>query len=297
MIGRGIVKRASWVVVVLVMVMSAFSAHAGHGHDGRAVKKGILLVAFGTSEASAQVSFTNIEARVTRAFPGVPVQWAYTSHIIRHKLAARGSLFPRPAQALARLMDDGFTDVAVQSLLSISGEEYDSLAGTIQAFRAMPDGFHSLTLGVPMLGTQGTVKKTVDAILANLPQERKPGEAVVLMGHGTPHPANVYYSALNWQLQLRDPDIMVGTVEGFPELDDVIRFLDNRKITSVWLIPFMSVAGDHAKNDLAGDGEDSWKSILTGKGIQCRVVLKGTAEFDAFVDIWLDNLKTAVAGL
>ena len=55
----------------------------------------------------------------------------------------------------------------------------------------------------------------------------------------------------------------------------------------------MSVAGDHARNDMAGPGEDSWKSILEKEGIQCVPVLKGTAEYQEFVDIWVDHLKTA----
>jgi hypothetical protein len=45
-------------------------------------------------------------------------------------------------------------------------------------------------------------------------------------------------------------------------------------------MPFMSGAGDHAKNDMAGDEDDSWKSILTEAGIDCVPLLKGTAEFD-----------------
>jgi sirohydrochlorin cobaltochelatase len=52
----------------------------------------------------------------------------------------------------------------------------------------------------------------------------------------------------------------------------------------------MSVAGDHAKNDMAGDEDDSWKSIFTKAGIECVLILKGTAEFDNFVDMWVDHL-------
>jgi len=41
---------------------------------------------------------------------------------------------------------------------------------------------------------------------------------------------------------------------------------------------------------MAGNEEDSWKSILTKAGIQCIIVLKGTAEYDAFADIWVDHI-------
>ena len=60
-------------------------------------------------------------------------------------------------------------------------------------------------------------------------------------------------------------------------------------------MPFMSVAGNHARNDMTGDDEDSWESILTKAGIKCFPVLKGTAEYDEFVDIWIDRLKTVMS--
>lgn len=63
------------------------------------------------------------------------------------------------------------------------------------------------------------------------------------------------------------------------------------------MLPFMSVAGDHAKNDMAGDEEDSWVSILTEAGIKCVPVLKGTAEFDEYVAIWADHVGESLRQL
>jgi sirohydrochlorin cobaltochelatase len=285
-------KKLICAAVVLAMVLCAANAYAHK--EAREMKKGILLVAFGTSEASAKVSFQHIEAKVKKAFPGVDVRWAYTSHIIRHKLAGQGEIILSPAQALAKMMDEGYTHVAVQSLHTIPGEEYHELAMTVNGFKAMPGGFDRLILGFPMLGAQDTVAKAVDAIFATLPKARKSNDAVVLMGHGTHHPGNIYYSAMNWQLQQKDPNIIMGTVEGYPELGDVIAWLKERKTGKVWLMPFMSVAGDHAKNDMAGDDEDSWKSQLTKAGFSCQTVLKGTAEYDEFVDIWVGQLAKAM---
>ena len=288
-------KKLISAAVVLAMVLCAANAYAHK--EAREMKKGILLVAFGTSEASAKVSFQHIEAKVKKAFPGVDVRWAYTSHIIRHKLAGQGDIILSPAQALAKMMDEGYTHVAVQSLHTIPGEEYHELAMTVNGFKAMPGGFDRLILGFPMLGAQDTVAKAVDAIFATLPKARKANDAVVLMGHGTHHPGNIYYSAMNWQLQQKDPNIIMGTVEGYPELGDVIAWLKERKTGKVWLMPFMSVAGDHAKNDMAGDEEDSWKSRLTKAGFSCQTVLKGTAEYDEFTDIWVEQLAKVVAHL
>ena len=280
---------ASFLTVTLCL-----AAWAGGGHGHKSPKKvGILLVAFGSSEASAQVSFENIEKKTRATYPDIPVRWAYTSTIIRKKLAKQGKLLDSPEVALAKMMDEDFTHVAVQSLHTIGGEEYHDLRRTVGAFKAMR-GFRRIVLGYPLLATQKDMQRSVKAILANIPGERKKTEAVVLMGHGSHHPSNAFYAALMFQLQLEDPNIFVGNVEGYPEVDLIQKLLLKNKIKKAYLMPFMSVAGDHAKNDMAGDEEDSWKSILTKAGIECVPVLKGTAEFDNFVEIWVDHLGGAV---
>jgi len=281
-------------VVVIAVMVSFFMAlncfAAGHGHKNPK-KVGILLVAFGSSEASAQVSFENIDKKVKAAYPDIPVRWAYTSNIIRAKLAKQGKILDSPEVALAKMLDEKFTHVALQSLHTIGGAEYHDLRRTVGAFK-MLGGFEKIILGYPMMATQEDMQQTVDAIMENLiPKERKKNEAIVLMGHGTHHPSNAFYAALMFQVQLRDPNIFIGTVEGYPDLDFVKEQLLKKKIKKAWLMPFMSVAGDHAKNDMAGNEDDSWKSVLTKAGIECVPVLKGTAEYDSFVAIWVKHIK------
>jgi len=276
-------------LAIMLIVGFCNLAMAGeHGHKA-SKKVGILLVAFGSSEPSAQVSFENIDKKTKAAYPGIPIRWAYTSHIIRKKLAKQGKYLDSPEVALAKMQDEGFTHVAVQSLHTIGGAEYHDLRRTVGAFKVM-GGFQRVILGYPMLATQEDMQRTVDGILNTIPHERKKSDAVVLMGHGTHHPSNAFYAALMFQLQLRDPNIFVGTVEGYPGVDLIKELLLKKKIKKAYLMPFMSVAGDHAKNDMAGDEDDSWKSILTKAGIQCVPILKGTAEYDVFVDMWIDHL-------
>jgi sirohydrochlorin cobaltochelatase len=278
-------------LVLLFSVCLCTSVMAGGGHGKKAEKKvGILLVAFGSSEASAQVSFDNIEKKVGAAYPDIPSRWAYTSHIIRRKLAKQGQLLDSPEVALAKMADEGFTHVAVQSLHTIGGSEYHDLRRTVGAFKMMGK-FQRIILGYPLLATQTDMARAVAGIRSIIPKARKADEAVVLMGHGTHHPANAFYAALMFQLQLEDPNIYVGTVEGYPDIETIKALLGKNKIKRAYLIPFMSVAGDHAKNDMAGSENDSWKSILTQAGIQCVPILKGTAEHDVFAAIWVDHIK------
>ena len=180
--------------------------------------------------------------------------------------------------------------MAVQSLHTIAGEEYHDLRRTVGAFK-MLGGFQKIILGYPLMATQEDMQRTVEAILETIPEYRQKNEAVVLMGHGSHHPSNAFYAALMFQLQLRDPNIFVGTVEGYPEVGLIKELLLRKKIARAYLMPFMSVAGDHAKNDMAGDEDDSWKSVFTKAGIECVPILKGTAEFDPFVEIWVDHIK------
>lgn len=285
-------------VVISLLLLSSVSFAGAHGHgSGKTEKKGILLVAFGTSMPKAQAAFDNIDAMVKKEFKEIPVRWAYTSVIIRKKLAKEGKILDSVAMALAKMKDEDFTHVAVQSLHTIRGEEYDDLVKTVNAFRHLPDGFSKLFIGAPLLSTQKDLEETADAIIENIPEKRKKNEAVVLMGHGSPHPANAFYAALMFNLQQKDKNIFVGTVEGAPEIDEIYKMLKEAKIKKAYLMPFMSVAGDHAQNDMAGPEDDSWKSILTKKGIKCETIMKGTAEFDNIVDIWIDHLEVAVKHL
>jgi len=282
-----------WIVGMLALglVLAFGSSSFAHQHGTHKEKKvGILLVAFGSSEASAQVSFENIDRKAKAAWPDVPVYWAYTSRIIRHKLAGQGKTLDSPAVALAHMADQQFTHVAVQSLHTIAGAEYHDLRRVVGAFKSM-GYFQSIILGYPLLATQADMEKTVDALFDMIPADRKKEEAVVFMGHGTHHPSNAFYAALMFQAQRRDPHVFIGGVEGYPEIADIQSWLAEKKVKTAWLLPFMSVAGDHAKNDMAGDEADSWKSILSEADIQCHTVLKGTAEYDGFVDIWLSHLE------
>ena len=113
-------------------------------------KKGILLVTFGTSISEAQKAFDNIDSQFKKAFPNTEIRWAYTSKFIRKKLKRQGVNIDSPAEALAKMGEDGFSHVAVQSLHMIPGFEYDDLVTTVKAFNKMPKGIKVALLGKPL---------------------------------------------------------------------------------------------------------------------------------------------------
>ena len=120
-------------------------------------------------------------------------------------------------------------------------------------------------------------------------------EAYIYMGHGTEHFANSVYSQVeNMFRYLGAENVYVGTVEGFPNLDYVIKRLNKHNIKKVTLAPFMIVAGDHAQNDLAGDEEDSWKSILQSQGYKTNINLIGLGDLDCVCDLYCRHAKMAL---
>ena len=283
-----------WMTIVLgfSLVVSAWA-----GHHERPEKQGILLVAFGSTMAEAWPAFRNIEEEVREAFPGVPVRWAYTSHIVRRRMAEQGKAMDSLEVALARMMDEGFTHVAVQSLHTIGGWEFHEVARNARAFAGMANGFEQVAIGGPLLNGTEDIERVSNLLLKHVPKARKKHEAVVFMGHGTDHPANALYVAMMVALQEKDPKVLLGTVEGKPDLEDVLGRLQAQDVRKAYLIPFMAVAGDHARNDLAGEEEDSWKSVFTARGIDSEPVLVGTGEIDDFAAMWVDHLRMAVQQL
>ncbi|PKN08345.1 MAG: sirohydrochlorin cobaltochelatase [Deltaproteobacteria bacterium HGW-Deltaproteobacteria-8] len=271
------------------------AAQAGHGSKAPA-KRGILVVAFGTSVPEAVRAIDALKSQAEAAFPGIPVRLAYSSKIIRDKIAKEGVVKSSPAQALADMAAEGFTEVAVQSLQAIPGREYSDIKATAEAFQTMPKGIRNISVGRPLLYSFEDITKAAEAVLKSLPKHKK-GEAVLLMGHGTSHPANAAYAALQLALWKRDKSVFIATVEDTPGLDDVLPELKRQGIRKVFLVPLMSVAGDHARNDMAGKENDSWASKLTAAGIKSEAVLVGLGSRPAVAGLWIDHLRDAVKEL
>lgn len=291
-------KKFSLLLAMLAFLVLTITEVQSMEKSPKENKKAILLVAFGTSIAEAQKAFENIDSMAKKAFPETTIRWAYTSKTIRSKLAKEGKQLDSPEIALAKLMEEGYTHVAVLSLHIIPGEEFHSLNRNASLFALMDGGFSRVVVAQPLLSSYEDMERTADIMLKSLPPSRKPQDAVIFMGHGSSkHPADSIYVAMNAILNKKDPHAYLATVDGHPTLDEIIPDLTSKKVKKVFLVPFMVVAGDHARNDMAGDSPDSWKSILSSKGFSCEPVFKGMGEIPEIVNIWLDHLKAVLEHL
>lgn len=246
----------------------------------------ILVVSFGTSfNDSRAKDIKGIEDAIQAANPDWSVRRAFTAQIIINHVQARESEFiDNMDQAMERAVANEVKNLVIQPTHLMHGAEYDELMEVVEAYQ---DKFETIKVAEPLLGEVGSDATvinedkqkvaeilTADAVKSagfdSLDAAKEEGVAFVFMGHGTSHAAKVSYSQMQTQMDtLGYENVFIGTVEGEPEetaCEAVIEACANAGYTKVILRPLMVVAGDHANNDMAGDDEDSWKSMFVASG-------------------------------
>ena len=264
----------------------------------KANKDAILVMSFGTTykDTRAKTIDATIEA-IKKTHPNVRVMTAFTSHIIIDRIKKNeGISYPTPEQALEQLKNEGYTRVALASLDVIPGMEY---AYDIGVFNNYKQYFKKMTCGTSLMYWQGQeeqaddVSDTIKALSGQFKRQGK-NDAILLLAHGTPQISNAYYSVVQAKLdEMGYKNVYVYTVEGWPNLETVIPKLKANKIKNVTLVPFMMVAGDHANNDMAGDEDDSHKSILQKEGFNVSVDLRGIGENPAIRALYVERANEA----
>ena len=276
----------------------------------------LLVVSFGTSfNDSRAEDIKGIEDALAEAFPDWSVRRAFTAQIIINHVQARDDeQIDNMQQALDRAVANGVKNLVVQPTHLMHGAEYDEMVEAIDAYK---DKFESVAIAEPMLGEVGddatvinddkaavaqaiTDEAVKEAGYDSMEAAAEDGTAFVFMGHGTSHTANVTYDQMQTQMDnLGFTNAFIGTVEGEPEdtaCDEVINKVKDAGFKKVILRPLMVVAGDHANNDMAGDDDDSWKSMFEASGdfdeIDCQI--EGLGRIDAVEQLYVAHTQAAI---
>lgn len=258
--------------------------------------KALLVVSFGTSyKDSRDKTIGAIEAALQEAYPDYEVRRAFTSPTIIRILANRDGLeIDNVEKAMKRLAADGMKEVVVQPTHVMTGFEYHALANEVASYK---DRFENLTVSQPLLLKDADYTSLVKVLTEETKPYNQQDTAIVLMGHGTEHEANAVYTKLQDAfVSVGYPNYIIGTVEAGPTLADVTAAAKRLGVKKLVLSPLMIVAGDHANNDMAGDGEDSWKTILTKEGFEVACLLRGMGEYKGIRQMFIDHAATAMAG-
>ena len=257
--------------------------------DNLAEKTAIVVLTFGTTFKDTRAK--NIDATVAEiqsAYSDFKVVCAFTSHIVIKRIAQlEGTCkYLTPEETLNKLLDEGYTQIILASLALIPGIEYKYC---VELFHEYKFKFKKMSLATPLMYWQGQ-KNQPDDITEVLQAvdfpAREPDRAIFLMTHGTPDPANAYYSVMQAKLNLLRDDIFIYTVEGFPSLEDCIAKVTAKKIL---LMPFMLTAGNHVVIDM-----QSHKSILQSAGFEVETFLQGLGENKKIRAIYLKRTVDAI---
>lgn len=262
------------------------------------MKKAILVVSFGTTHLDTlEKTIVKVENKIRSKFKDYEVFRAFTSHIIIKRLMKNNGIkVETPEEMLEKLYEKGYEEVILEPLHVIGGEEFDYIKNVYNLYK---DKFKVIKLARPLLYFEGEEERVKDytnfvKVLKNILPEC---ESYVLVGHGTMHPQGTAYWALQSMLIDNDMEnILIGTVEGYPGPEQVLKRLKKLGAKKVLIAPMMLVAGDHAKNDIAGDDEDSWKNMLEAEGFKVEVFLRGLGEFDEIENLYINHLEDAILG-
>ena len=292
-------------------------------------KHAIVLAMFGTTVEPALEGLLNIRTQLMEQYPHTPVKIAFTSNIIRKKwqqraqdpgyIKAHPEILPEilhvktPLATIADLQNEGFDSIVLQPTHISMGEEFldlqtyvDSLMrmGTVKKEKYKP--FHTIALGRPALGSYGTqhpygedIARIARVLAPDAQLAKKEKAGLVYLGHGNEYFPGSGGAYLELAAKMRSlyPEVVtvIGCVEGFPGIAEVMETLKLHKVQKVVLKPFMVVAGDHAINDMSGDEEDSWQSMLQKAGFEVVSVNEGLGENKDFARIFVDNAIDAAA--
>ena len=278
------------------MMMAATMSAALYGEEGGFVKSdfyktmekndkaSVLMVHFGTTfDDTRKNTIDAVNEEAEKEFPNMEVREAYTSRIIMRRLKERGIVKDNPAEALDKLVKEGYTHIIVQPTNIINGIESKTLEQQLEMYK---DKFKEIRTGSALLSTPEDYKAVAEIINKEVGKVTD-NEAVVLVGHGTHDNGNAAYPAMDYTAKSMGYKFYVGTIEGFPEFDDVVKGLKKDNIKKVILMPFMFVAGDHANNDIAVD----WKEALEKEGFTVEVKLTSLGMMENIRKMFIEHAK------
>ena len=272
-------------------------------------KMGIVLVSYGSLNSHAWETYEKIRFDYVKAFPGADVRLAFTSDFIRRVLSEKqGIFFHNPLTALAELFNQGCRSAVAQSLHVIPGSEFQQMASLVHGSKnSEKSWFRNLEIGTPLLSSLQDCMEVSKALRPEFQSTKIEGHdqenensadseevAYVLMGHGTSHSANRVYSQMAKVLEKDQKNVFLGTLEGFPGIDEVLLQTKKSGVEKVILMPFLLVAGGHALEDLTGDSANSWRGVFEREGFRTEVILKSLAENDGVIDIFVEHTRKAV---
>ncbi len=263
----------------------------------------ILVVSTGTSDReSGELAVGAVERAFQQAFAGYGVRRAYASRRILEAMDAQGDCGPwgkgmYVTDALDRVFADGVKTVFVQPLFVFYGRAYNQLAAELQAY-CLPADADGLVLGQPLVAQDTDMDVVAAVVCGRLRAYADKRTAVCLVCHGMqPAYASIYETMQRRLAENGYAHYYVGAVCGKPTQEDVLAKLKaHGAYQRVVLYPFMIAAGVHARRDIAGSGNGSWKCAMARAGYEVVCLMEGLGELPPVGGLFVGHVRRMIAG-
>ncbi len=318
--------------------------------------KVILLVAFGSTWEQAYDTFEKVVKDYQTNFPEWDVYLSFSSIECINNARAGENTDPKsyydPEHWLTAIGQAGYKQIVVQSLQVIPGEEYRNVRDSyVKNFMNNKNGNFTtaymksldlnVALGAPLMAEEEDAEALATVLNNESDIKAAVAEGIVaFMGHGNPegydyYGGNIRYLQLESFLREINQNYYVGTVDmDETYAEDVLNHIkggrydytvgamgysanyERNNSKKAQLYPLMSIAGDHAHNDMADEeDEESWFSLFNAAGIETtayettfkEACLKGyqagteyipaLAERSAVRKLWMDHTREAISKL
>ena len=316
----------------------------------------ILLVAFGSTWEQAYDTFDKVVEDYKANFSGWDVYLSFSSAICINNARAGENVDPKdyydPEHWLTAIGLAGYKQVVVQSLQVIPGEEYrrvrDSYvkdfmnnrnADFTDAYMKSID--KQVVVGTPLMAEIEDTYTLAQTLNNEADVKAAVQQGIVaFMGHGNPegydyYGGNIRYLQLESNLREINQNYYVGTVDmDETYAENVLEHIEGGEFSytigdmnfpveytanenkKAQLFVLMSIAGDHAHNDMADEDDDeSLYSLFNEAGIETAAYetsfkeacwrsykagaayIHGLAERSAVRTLWMNNTREALAKL
>ena len=255
------------------------------------MKTAILLVSYGTRHGDKlERSVGGIQRYLQKKFRNYPIYRAFTNQRIIEQLWEESRIVvPTLGEAMIQMQSDGIEQVIVQPTYVVYGVEYEKLKDALDDYQEI---FRVLKLGEPLLSMVEDYKACVHYVIEEWRVDKS--EIIVIAGHGTKGYAQSAYAMLEYAFHsLGYTNGVVGTVNGYPDITDVIQKLHCLESKRIRIIPFMIVSGEHVYRKLV-EGETSWVTRFRNIGFSVEVVDKGLGEIEGIQHIFAEHVKEAM---
>lgn len=232
-------------------------------------KRALLICGFGTGDAEVmEQTYGRLLEEARKAYPRMPVKLALTSPKVIERLYAKSAVrLPDVQSAVIEILDDtasgGIEEIRILAVQVVGGSEYEKLKEAADTYgRRAGISLDSPLLAGPKIG------RVADILVSETVSCKE--EAVVYVGHGT-HGRDPLGPAAYRKLEemIRDRgngNIFIADLQ--TGIGSIAGTLSKNAFRRVRLCSLMMVSGHHWLVDVAGDKNDSLKSVLIEGGYE-----------------------------